>query len=101
MQLSMHASPPLFRALLLTSLLSFTVPVLFLGGTIALLSLITYLPPLTSLAQDCIHQILTVLTTFGSGSAVEGALVIGFTCSLVGTLFDACTVYRYQNFRDN
>ncbi|MBW4520704.1 MAG: hypothetical protein KME16_13490 [Scytolyngbya sp. HA4215-MV1] len=95
----MSSSSAFLRSLLLTSFVSFATPVLLVGGAIVTLMLVGCLPLLDSLSQLCLEQLLKFLTTFGSGSALQGVLVIGCTCALVGALFDAYAFYRYQNFR--
>lgn len=95
----MSLSSAFLRSLLLTGFLSFVTPTLLLGATIASFAIVGYLPFLETTSQSCIDQILKFLATFGSGNALHGILIIGVTCSLVGTLFDACTFYRYQNLR--
>jgi hypothetical protein len=96
---NMSSSSAFLRSLLLASFVSFALPVLLVGGAIVTLILVGYLPLLDAFSQFCLAQLLNFLTTFGSGSALHGVLVIGFTCALVGALFDAYTFYRYQNFR--
>jgi hypothetical protein len=95
----MSISSAFLRSLLLTSFLSFVTPTLLLGATIVSFAVVGYLPFLESVSRLCIDQILKFLETFGSGNALHGILIIAMTCSLVGTLFDACTFYRYQNLR--
>lgn len=87
------------RSVLVTSLLSFAVPSLVLGLGVASMVAIGYLPGLGSLSESAVKQLLQFLSTFGSGSPVQGVVVIGLTCSLVGALFDAYAFYRSQNLR--
>lgn len=89
----------LLRSLLLTSLLSFSAPLVLVGGMLVIFSLIGYVPFLETLGQVSVAQILKFLSTFGSGHPFQGLVVIGFACGLVGALFDAYTFYRYQNLR--
>jgi hypothetical protein len=95
----MNSFPHVLRSLLLTSLLSFAVPTLTLGGGFVMAVAIAHLPGLTNLGQSAVKQLLQFLSTFGSGHPFQGAVVIGLTCSLVGVLFDAYALYRYQNLR--
>jgi len=44
--------------------------------------------------------LLSFLAVFGTGSPLEGVLVIGMTCSIVGALFDTYAFYRYQSLND-
>lgn len=76
------------RSLLLASLLSFFVPIALVGIILSLLLLLGFVPGLMPLGQACTTQILAVLATFGSGSALEGTIVIGCACGVVGALFD-------------
>ncbi|WP_313890540.1 hypothetical protein [Aetokthonos hydrillicola] len=43
--------------------------------------------------------VLEFLTIFGNGAPLRGVVVISFTCSFVGVLFDAYAYYRYQILR--
>ncbi|MER3476797.1 MAG: hypothetical protein C4287_09950, partial [Leptolyngbya sp. ERB_1_2] len=72
------------RSLLLASLLSFLAPIALVGGTIALLLLLGFIPGLMPFGQACATQILAFLETFGNGNPWEGTLVIGCACAVVG-----------------
>ncbi|MBW4442174.1 MAG: hypothetical protein KME10_13245 [Plectolyngbya sp. WJT66-NPBG17] len=76
------------RSLLLASLFSFLVPIAFIGGMLSLLLLLGFVPGLMLLGQACTTQMLAFLGTFGNGSALEGTIVIGCACGVVGALFD-------------
>lgn len=97
----MSTLPNLLRSLLLASLFSFAVPVGLIGMVWGGMALVGHIPQLTALSQASMDQIEHFLQVFGSGSAVNGLLVIGLVCSLVGALFDTYTFYRYQNFRNH
>jgi len=99
----MYRLPNYIRSLLLTMLISFTVPVAILGMSLAGLSISSHFPGVASIAQITFQQVLIFLKIFGSGSAIDGLLIIGITCSLVGGLFDTytyCQAYRYQHVRN-
>ncbi|GAC1459093.1 MAG: hypothetical protein NVSMB70_03950 [Chamaesiphon sp.] len=68
---------------------------------LASVCLVGYIPGLEAIAQTSSTQILQFLATFGSGCPVQGVLVIGFTCSFVGALFDTYAFYRYQTLRSH
>lgn len=91
----------LLRSLLLTSFFSFTAPTLLLGGLLISLFLLCYVPSLKGIGQLSIEQVLSFLAVFGNGQPFEGLLIIGLTCSLVGTLFDAYVFYQQQTPRRN
>jgi hypothetical protein len=91
----------LFRSLLLTAFLSFTTPIIFVGGLLACLSVMGYLPTLGSFSHTAISQTLDFLAAFGSGYPVQGTLVIGLTCSVVGGFFDLFNFCFYQSLRDH
>jgi hypothetical protein len=95
----MNSFPHFLRSLLLTSLLSFAVPTLTLGLGLVIAEAVAQIPGLTHLGESVVHQLLQFLSTFGSGRPFQGTVVIGLTCSLVGVLFDAYALYRYQNLR--
>jgi len=77
-----------FRSLFLASLLSFLAPIALIGATIVLLLLLGLVPGLMTFGQVYSTQMLSFLQTFGSGNALEGAIVIGGACAVVGALFD-------------
>lgn len=95
----MSTLPYLLRSLLLTSIFSFLVPVLFLsfllGGSVVLDHL------LAASDNSSLEQITHFLEIFGSGSAWRGLTVIGLVGSLVGILFDTYIFYRSQNWRNH
>ena len=57
--------------------------------------MVEHLPLLDKFGHWGIKQFVHILTIFGSGSAIYGALTIALVCSLVGMLFDTYTLYRY------
>jgi hypothetical protein len=97
----MSILPNFLRSLVLTILLSFVAPILLMTVLLATLSVIGWVPGLEAMGQAGTTQLLKFLAVFGSGSPFEGITVIGFTCSLVGALFDAYSFYRYQNLNDH
>ena len=95
----MSILPNFLRSLLLTIGLSFVTPMLFIGGGLIIVLLLGYVPGLQAVGNAIAMTMTQFLATFGSGSAFHGLVVIGFTCSLVGGLFDTYAFYRYQNLR--
>ncbi|OLP19220.1 hypothetical protein BST81_05490 [Leptolyngbya sp. 'hensonii'] len=93
-------SRQLLRSLLLTSFLSFTGPLIFMGVLLISLNGLSVLPFCRDIMLFGIAQLKSFLVVFGNGSLIRGLLTIGLTCSLVGSLFDTFTLYRYQNLRD-
>lgn len=92
---------PNLRSLCLATLLSFAVPILLFGAVLAGLSLVGYVPGLEDIGQAGATSILSFLAVFGSGCPVQGLLIIGMSCGLVGGLFDTYTSYRYQKLSGN
>lgn len=88
-------------SLLLTSVFSFSAPILLVGGMLASLFLVGYVPGLEIIGQSTANSIWQFLATFGDGSPREGILAIALTCGLVGALFDTYAFYRYQTLRGN
>lgn len=66
---------------------------------LASLSILSYIPILEGMGQTGATQIWAFLAIFGNGCPLEGILVIGLACGLVGALFDTYTFYSYQNLR--
>lgn len=87
------------RSLFLTSLVSFLTPLLLVGSAIAGLMLIGLIPGLDEFSQWSSGVVLMFLQTFGSGKALEGSLVIGGACGVVGGLFDTYIFYHHSSFR--
>jgi hypothetical protein len=87
-------SKAFLRSLLVTSTLSFMVPIFLISAVVMALFLIMQIPIAQSVGQVMVGQVLQILKVFGTGSAIEGAIVIATTCSLVGILFDA---YAFHN----
>ncbi|MBW4576519.1 MAG: hypothetical protein KME08_14685 [Aphanothece sp. CMT-3BRIN-NPC111] len=97
----MSIFPSFLRSLFLTTILSFAAPILLVGGGLAVVSLVGYIPGLAAMGQAGVAQILQFLATFGTGCPLQGILVIGWTCSFVGGLFDTYAFYRYQSLSGN
>lgn len=97
----MSILPNFLRSLVLTALLSFVAPIVLVTVLVVALSGIGYIPGLEVIGQAGTTQLLKFLAVFGSGCPVEGVLVIGFTCSIVGALFDTYAYYRYQILNDH
>jgi hypothetical protein len=81
-------SKAFLHSLLVTSTLSFMVPIILISAVVMTLFLIMHIPIAESISQAMVQQVLQVLMVFGTGNAIEGAIVIATTCSVVGILFD-------------
>jgi hypothetical protein len=74
------------------------LPIVLISAIVMTLFLIMQVPITQSISQAMIDQVLQFLTVFGTGSAIEGALVIAATCSLVGIMFDTYAFHnRFRN----
>lgn len=91
----------LLRSLLLTSIFSFLAPVLLISFLLAGAATLSYLPYLEPIGNGSLEQIVNFLEVFGSGSIWRGITIIGLVGSLVGSLFDTYTFYRFQNWRNH
>ena len=89
----------LFRSLLLSVLLSFVTPVLFVGAVLGALLTVSYIPGIALLGEMGQELVLSFLSTFGEGYPLQGALTIGVTCGMVGGLFDVFNFCLYQDIR--
>lgn len=93
---------PLFlRSLLVTSFLSFLLPLAIVGAILMGFSLVGSLPDGSGLGRAGIAGTIDFLKTFGNGNPLEGLLTLGVTCSLVGSLFDAFASHRDRHFRED
>lgn len=97
----MSILPNFLRSLILTIFLSFAAPIVLMTVLLAALSAVSYVPGLDVPTQTGTTQLLQFLAIFGSGSPLQGMIIIGLACSLVGALFDAYTFYRYQNLNNH
>jgi hypothetical protein len=91
----------LFRSLLLTTFLSFTMPILLVGGILMVALAVSYIPGLTGFGQIGANQILGFLTIFGSGYPIQGMLIVGLSWGMVGCLFELYNFYLYQDLPTN
>lgn len=99
--LDMSTLPNLLRSLLLTSIFSFLAPVLLISILLAGSAVIGCIPYLGTIGNGSLEQIGHFLKIFGSGSIWRGITVIGLVGSVVGSLFDTYTFYRFQNWRNH
>lgn len=89
------------RSLALSVFLCFATPFAIVAVLLVCLIGIGYVPGFETAGSSGTTQLLQFLAVFGSGSPFEGTMVIGFTCGLVGALFDTYSFYRYQMLNDN
>ena len=89
----------LLRSLALTTLFSFTTPIVLLGLLLLSLWLLSSLPLIAFVGQFGETQLVQFLTIFGSGYPLTGLFIIGATCSLVGGVFNLFNFCLYQNVR--
>jgi hypothetical protein len=87
------------RSLVLTTIVSFAVPVTAVSATLTLLWGLSHLPILQQIGRVGIVQLQGFLAVFGGGCAFQGILTIGITCAVVGGLFDIFnfTVHRFRS----
>jgi len=97
----MSILPNFLRSLALTIFLSFVAPIVLVAVLLGAFAGIGYIPGLESVGQAGTTQLSQFLAVFGSGCPLEGLMVIGFTCSVVGALFDTYSFYRYQILNDH
>ena len=84
------------RSVLLAAILSFTAPILIFGCLFLFLSIFSHIPGLQYILGEVLTQISHFLATFGTGSPLNGLLIISLTWGFVGCLFDVYAFYRYQ-----
>ena len=89
----------LLRSLALTTLFSFTTPIIFMGSLLLSLWLLSFFPLIDFIGQFGENQVVQFLTIFGNGYPLTGLFIIGATCGLVGGVFNLFNFYLYQNVR--
>lgn len=97
----MSILPNFLRSLALTVFLCFIAPFAVIALLLALVIGVSYIPGFESVGSFGTTQLLQFLAVFGSGCPLQGIIVIGFTCGIVGALFDTYSFYRYQMLNDN
>jgi hypothetical protein len=97
----MSILPNFLRSLILTIFLSFVAPIVVVIALLTVFSGIGHVPGLETIGQTSTGELFKFLAVFGSGCPVQGVIVIGSTCSLVGALFDTYAFYRYQSLNDH
>ncbi|HEY9892743.1 MAG TPA: hypothetical protein V6D37_13265 [Candidatus Sericytochromatia bacterium] len=97
----MSILPNFLRSLALTIFLSFIAPIVLVAVLLACLAGIGYIPGFESVGQAGTTQLLQFLAVFGSGCPLQGLMVIGFVCGLVGALFDTYSLTRNQMLNDH
>jgi hypothetical protein len=97
----MHTSSSvitLIRSLLVALCLGFLVPIVCILFALIGFVIIGCVPGFWGLSQGCLQALADFLMTFGSGSCIEGAIVIGGAFALVTLLFDGYVSYRHRSF---
>lgn len=84
------------RSLVITAIVTFSLPLMLLGGSFLLLTGLKVLLPEPELPQQAIDHLQSFLGTLGSGDSWEGALLVGTVSCLVGLLFDTYANCRYR-----
>ena len=90
----------LFVSLSLAAFMSFTATAFFIGGAIALISVVGYVPGFWELSNQMTLHIINFLAVFGNGKPLQGIITLGLTLSIVGVSLDLLNIYRYQSIRD-
>lgn len=89
----------LLRSLLFSTILSFAIPLIAVGGILGTLYTASYVPGIACVGQIGATQIVRFLSVFGSGYPVQGILIIGGTFAVAGSLFDLFNFYVNQGSR--
>ncbi|WP_330202280.1 hypothetical protein [Cyanobacterium sp. Dongsha4] len=86
----------LLLSLLLTSLVSFALPIVLFTVVLAILGVMGHLPLISPFINYVYAQIWQFLAIFGEGSGIFGILIIAVTCAIAGLLFESLNFYRYR-----
>ena len=87
----------LLFSLMLTSFVSFAIPIVFCFVSLGILNLICHLNNVLGLWGNLIYeQVWNFLAVFGEGSAWTGILVISVVSAVAGFIFESLNFYRYQ-----
>lgn len=86
---------------MVTLVISFTFPVIFVLGLLTIALGVSYFPGLESIGEVGLNQLLSFLRIFGAGVAWRGLMVLGLTLALVAGWFDIYSLYRMYQFQDS
>jgi len=95
----MMISVAFLRSLVLTTGISFLLPIIPLALLFTGFSLLGYLPIVAAIAHGVTHALTDFLAVFGNGNPMQGLLIIGLTFALVGGLFDAYAFHNHYSLR--
>ena len=84
------------RSLAITAIVTFALPLVLIGATLLLLTVLTVLVPQVTFSQEAGDHLQNFLRILGSGSPWQGMLLMGIASCLVGMMFDTYAFYRYQ-----
>lgn len=84
----------LFGSLVLTLVICFVLPAIGLGLLLGALTLGAW-SPLAAFSAVGKDYLVDFLITFGAGDVFNGVVIICFTLSIVGGLFEMFTFYKY------
>lgn len=96
----MHTSSSLAnlaQSLFVALCIGFLLPIVGILMALTGLIVVGCIPGLLGLSQIGLQALANFLMTFGDGSCVEGALVIGGAFALVTLLFDGYVTYRHRS----
>lgn len=88
----------LVRSLFVALCIGFLLPIVGILMALAGLMVLSYVPGLVGLSQIGLQGLASFLMTFGDGSCIKGAAVIGGAFALVTLLFDGYVTYRHRSF---
>jgi hypothetical protein len=89
----------LLRSLAMSTIISFSLPMLAVGTLLLSLSLASHIPGVGFIGEMGSSQVLRFLTIFGSGYPLQGFLSIGLAFAVAGSLFDLFNFYIHQGNR--
>jgi hypothetical protein len=89
----------LLRSLAMSTIVSFSLPMLAVGTLLLSLSLASHIPGVGFIGEMGSSQVLRFLTIFGSGYPLHGILSIGLAFAVAGSLFDLFNFYIHQGNR--
>ena len=93
----MRVASSLIVSLILTTIISFVIPVAIVGLILGVATLISLIPGLTIFGHQAVNCIVEFLAVFGTGNPLSGVITLGLVSSFVGALFDLFNIYRFQS----
>lgn len=95
----MRVASSIIFSLVLTSTISFTIPVAITGFVFGVAFVVSLIPGLVSFGHQAMSCVFDFLAVFGNDNPIWGLITLGLVSAFVGFILDLSNAYRYQSTR--